>query len=201
MMLRLLSTGIDLAAFGTVGVPVMMVLVLPVLRVTSFGKRVALTALSLYLAAVASLVGLPSIDRLVFEPDVCLIPFAGLGDGLTERLMNVLLFLPFGFLLPVIWERFRDLLPTALAGFLLSLTIELSQLFTFRLTDVNDLIGNTLGAVLGYLLAMTLSRRYSILVSEEPLFSREMEAVAVVDATLLFLVSPTLSNLFWNIFP
>lgn len=197
-MIRYLSMGIDLAVFAAVGIPVMLILMLPTLRVRSIGKRLALTVFSLYLAAVASLVGLPSIDHLVFDPTVCLIPFAGLKEGLTERILNIFLFLPFGFLLPVIWERFRTLLPTALAGFAFSLVIELSQLFTYRVTDVNDLIGNTLGTVLGFLLAKVMSRRIHIQIQEQPLFSREMEAVAAADATVLFLICPTLSYLLWE---
>lgn len=193
-----LSIGIDLIAFAAVGVPVMLILLLPALRIRSIGKKLALTAFSLYLAAVASVAELPNIGDLVFDPIVCLIPFAGLKDGLTERLLNVILFLPFGFLLPVIWERFRTMLPTALAGFLFSLTIELSQLFTYRVTDINDLIGNTLGTVLGFLLAKALSHRIHIQIQEQPLFSREMEAVAAADATVLFLICPTLSYLLWE---
>lgn len=200
-MLHCLSMGIDLAAFAAVGIPVMSILLMPVLRVQSIGKRLALVAFSLYLAAVASIVGLPYIGHLVFDPNVCLIPFAGFQEGMTERFLNIILFLPFGFLLPVIWNRFRTLLPTALAGFLFSLVIELSQLFTYRATDINDLIGNTLGTVLGFLLAKALSRRIQIQIREQPLFPREMEAVAAADATLLFLICPTLSYLLWEMVP
>lgn len=193
-----IGIGIDLAVFAAVGIPVLLILVLPTLRVQSMGRRLALLTFSLYLAAVASAVGLPNIGNLVFDPTVCLIPFAGWEDGLKERMLNVILFLPFGFLLPVIWERFRTLLPAALAGLLLSLAVELSQLFTFRVTDVNDLIGNTLGTVLGFLLAKAVDRRVHIMVREQPLFPREMEAIAAVDATVLFLICPTLASLLWE---
>lgn len=194
-----IEIGIDLAAFSAVGIPVLLILMLPTLRVQTVGKRMALLAFSLYLAAVASVVGLPNIRHLVFEPNICLVPFVGLGKALTERILNVILFLPFGFLLPVIWERFRTIIPTVLAGLLFSLTIELSQLFTFRATDINDLIGNTLGTVLGFLLAKAVSRRIHIMIQEQPLFPREMEAIAAADATMLFLICPTLSYLLWEL--
>lgn len=198
-MTRCLSIGIDLAAFSAVGIPVLLILMLPTLRVKSTGKRLALLAFSLYLAAVASVVGLPNIGHLVFDPNVVLVPFVGLGEALTERILNVILFLPFGFLLPVIWERFRTLLPTALAGLLFSLAIELSQLFTFRATDINDLLGNTLGTVLGFFLVKAVNRRVHIMIQEQPLFPREMEAIAAADATVLILVCPTLSYLLWEL--
>jgi len=45
-----------------------------------------------------------------------------------------------------------------LAGFCFSLAIELSQLFNNRGTNIDDLIANTLGAVLGYVLFMAVVR-------------------------------------------
>lgn len=40
----------------------------------------------------------------------------------------------------------------ALFGFGMSLLIEILQIFTFRTTDVNDLITNTIGTIIGYFL-------------------------------------------------
>lgn len=65
---------------------------------------------------------------------------------------NILLFAPFGFLLPLLSKRFQSIKKVAIASFCLSLTFELLQLI-FRIGgfDVDDLILNTLGGVLGYL--------------------------------------------------
>ena len=65
--------------------------------------------------------------------------------------LNAFMFMPLGFLLPLIWKSFRQAKKTVAFGFLMSLTIEICQLFCFRATDVDDLIMNTLGAFLGYL--------------------------------------------------
>ena len=65
--------------------------------------------------------------------------------------LNAFMFMPLGFLLPLIWKSFRQAKKTVVFGFLMSLTIEICQLFCFRATDVDDLIMNTLGAFLGYL--------------------------------------------------
>ncbi len=64
---------------------------------------------------------------------------------------NIVLLAPLGFFLPLLWKKFRKAKKTILAGFLISLLIESSQLFLCRGTDVDDLILNTLGAALGYL--------------------------------------------------
>jgi glycopeptide antibiotics resistance protein len=66
---------------------------------------------------------------------------------------NVALFLPLGFLLPLLAPRLDRLWRTAGAGFALSVAIELSQLAFpgVRRADVNDVLMNTLGAALGFL--------------------------------------------------
>jgi len=66
---------------------------------------------------------------------------------------NVLAFVPFGFILPIIGKRLRSMWKVTVLGFLLSLSVELLQLiFKVGCCDVDDLLLNTLGALLGYIL-------------------------------------------------
>ena len=76
--------------------------------------------------------------------------------GSTTYLLNILLFMPLGFLLPTIWPQFRKMKNTVCAGFFFSLAIELNQLLNNRITDVDDLFTNTLGAIIGYVLYKVL---------------------------------------------
>ena len=64
---------------------------------------------------------------------------------------NVVGFVPFGYILPVINDRFRNWLLIVVSGFSLSLCVETAQLI-FRVGSfaVDDLLLNTLGALLGY---------------------------------------------------
>jgi len=71
--------------------------------------------------------------------------------------LNVLLMAPLGFLLPILGRGYNMLRVTG-AGLLFSLMIELSQLLNMRSTDVDDLICNTLGAAVGYLGFLLVSR-------------------------------------------
>lgn len=88
-----------------------------------------------------------------------LIPFRwGIGNWFGV-IMNIFLFVPFGFLLPLLWKRLGRIQNTVLAGFLLSLTIEIGQLFNYRATDVDDLVANTLGTALGYLCYRLIGKR------------------------------------------
>lgn len=83
---------------------------------------------------------------------------ASLGEDIfyvAENIIgNILLFAPLGFFLPLLLNKFRKFKKTVLAGFLVSLLIECSQLFLIRATDIDDLILNTLGVMLGYLCFM-----------------------------------------------
>lgn len=65
-------------------------------------------------------------------------------------ILNIVMFLPFGSFLPIYFKHFRKMQITVLAGFLMSLSIEIMQLFTLRATDIDDLIMNTIGALAGY---------------------------------------------------
>jgi glycopeptide antibiotics resistance protein len=64
----------------------------------------------------------------------------------TEIVLNILMLVPVGFLLPVLVKRHA-----VLYGILVSVCIEVFQLITGRgYFEVNDLIHNSLGIVLGY---------------------------------------------------
>ncbi len=66
-------------------------------------------------------------------------------------IMNVLAFAPFGFFLPIISPKNRKLLNIILLSIELTLSIELLQLiFKVGTFDVDDILLNTLGGVLGY---------------------------------------------------
>ncbi|WP_077296482.1 VanZ family protein [Virgibacillus pantothenticus] len=65
---------------------------------------------------------------------------------------NVIGFVPYGLLLPLISKRFQKITKVMLATLCLSLMFELLQLiFKFGSFDVDDMLLNTLGGVLGYL--------------------------------------------------
>jgi glycopeptide antibiotics resistance protein len=81
-----------------------------------------------------------------------LVPFSAQSFDVTAYLLNIVLFLPLGFLLPLIWPKNDRFGRVLLFGAAFSLLIELSQLLNIRSTDIDDLLLNTLGAALGFLL-------------------------------------------------
>ncbi|MCU6736492.1 VanZ family protein [Diplocloster agilis] len=71
---------------------------------------------------------------------------------LTNLVGNVVGFMPFGFILPIIHRGSRQFLWITLLTFQLSLLIEVTQLiFKVGSFDVDDLLLNTIGGMLGYL--------------------------------------------------
>lgn len=61
---------------------------------------------------------------------------------------NIILFIPLGFFLPLLMKI--KFCKTVLCGFLFSLVIELIQLPMNRVSDIDDLILNTVGTILGF---------------------------------------------------
>lgn len=68
---------------------------------------------------------------------------------------NVLLFIPFGFFTSYILKRKRIYIPIILT-IITSITIETTQLYIGRVFDIDDIILNVVGGIIGYLLYIFL---------------------------------------------
>ena len=68
-------------------------------------------------------------------------------EDVVLYLENILLFIPFGYLLRSCWKK------VVVAGLVVSVGIEVTQYITARgLAEGDDVTANTIGAVIGYLL-------------------------------------------------
>ena len=125
-------------------------------------------------------------------------------DGLTAVLQiafNIVFFLPLGFIMGRIWRW--PLLVTAVLSFATSLSLETMQLTglmgvfpcAYRLFDVDDLLWNTTGALIGFALAMLSLRLIPARVADmtpttTPGFMRRL-ITFIIDMTLIaFAVMP-----------
>ncbi|TYS17500.1 VanZ family protein [Rossellomorea vietnamensis] len=76
---------------------------------------------------------------------------------------NIILFVPLGFMLPLKFNKFNSVLMVGLVGLLSSTFIELIQLWLpIRAIDVDDILLNTLGSMIGFLLLKTFKRIYQV---------------------------------------
>lgn len=121
---------------------------------------------ALYVIAVLHVTGAGTIYEAIRAKNVTLqnrmqyinlIPFSR-DISISGYVLNIVMCVPFGFLVPLIWEdmgRVSRILP---AGFLFSLLLEVSQLLNIRGTDVDDLIMNTLGALAGFVVYLAFDK-------------------------------------------
>lgn len=191
-MSRLYPIFVETLAAAAVLLPIFLLLTG---RVFSDSRRAILCGFfGLYLSAVYALVGLPSILYIRFELNINTVPFQYMFSDLDATLLNVLLFVPLGLILPMLWKEFDPWWKTVLFGFFLSGLIEFLQIFTYRATDVNDLMTNTLGTLVGYLMFLGIRK---LLPNLQGGNSKEFRRVCLLTFGILFFLQPFLSRLIW----
>ena len=196
-MTFLISLGLTLIAAAAILLPVYLILHLSYIKDSR--KTVLCFLFSLYLAVVYDMVGMPNATYVRFEINLNVIPFLGFFDGIQSSLLNIALFVPLGVFPPVLWKRYRRAEHTVLFGLGMSLGIELLQMFTYRATDINDLMTNTLGSYLGWLLGMWLVRKSAWLDSLAGEKHREVCRIMGIAFLSMFLIHPFLFSILWNI--
>ena len=93
----------------------------------------------------------------IFPPRINLIPFFYITDYEVKRealiniIGNVSLFIPTGIILPILYKRLNSFWKVLLTGAGIALCIEVIQLLLPNsVTDIDDLILNTAGVIIGY---------------------------------------------------
>lgn len=80
-----------------------------------------------------------------------LVPFVG--SSIIPVLLNFILFVPYGFLLPLVFSSFKwNWKKVVMIGGLTSLVIEVLQMFGGRYAEIDDFLINTFGAFTGYII-------------------------------------------------
>ena len=84
--------------------------------------------------------------------------FAIISRGICNIILNTVLFLPFGYLVPILFPEKVDRYWKMLCiGFAFTLLIETLQLILHRgCFDLDDLFHNTIGSIIGYVLYRTV---------------------------------------------
>ncbi len=101
----------------------------------------------------------------IFPFRINLIPFVHLFDYNIKReailnfVGNTFMFVPVGIVYPIVYKKLDTHMKVIFAGVGFSLVIELLQLpFFDRVSDIDDLILNSLGYVLGYFIYLGVNR-------------------------------------------
>lgn len=120
----------------------------------SKGNLLMIVVFSIYVYGVYHFTGAGTIYdgiRYQFELpyQINIIPFSKEID-IVSYLLNILLFIPLGVIVPIVWKKMQKLTNVIGIGFFFTILIETSQLLNNRRTDIDDIILNILGAVIGY---------------------------------------------------
>ncbi|MBD5486580.1 MAG: VanZ family protein [Lachnospiraceae bacterium] len=71
---------------------------------------------------------------------------------IQQLVLNIGMYIPYGILLPMIFKKLRKISAHFVVVFLTTLSIEIVQFIIGRSADIDDVIMNFLGGLLGYLL-------------------------------------------------
>ena len=157
-MYRIYTTGIETAAASTILIPILFLYQIFIFH--NIKKTAAYIIFILYLTAMCFLVGFPSVTGIKIGWSYNFIPFYGMLNDITNSYLNVLLFIPLGIFVPCLWPEYRSMMKTVGLGLMTSLGIEILQIFTFRATDINDVITNVAGTMIGYLIGKLIINRF-----------------------------------------
>ena len=204
-MVRLLSLGIEVFSSIIFVVRVVFIFCFFILKQRRFSRTAMVMIFALYLTAVFSVTGIPSVMSWHMHLDLNLIPLIDIINSplayIRNTILNIMLFMPLGFLLPALWKEYRFLRIIAAAGLILSLFIEILQIFTFRLTDVDDLITNTAGTVAGYCIGRRFAFRLPFTSQKSEAWkSSRFEPLILFGLVFLinFCLKPVLSDAIWD---
>lgn len=73
---------------------------------------------------------------------------------------NIILFIPIGLFIPLLSKPLRKFKYTLLFGISISFLIECSQLFLIRGSDIDDIILNTIGTIIGFCLYKLVNKYF-----------------------------------------
>jgi glycopeptide antibiotics resistance protein len=141
----------------------------------SFSREFLLFVFYLYLIAIAAITIVPlsySVHRTPGENDLNFIPFKTTMNAIRHAMKyerfrigmlfqntagNIVMFIPLGFLLPLVIKKINSFPRIFFAGLLFSVFIESIQYAersfgVYRSVDIDDVILNTIGAVAGWII-------------------------------------------------
>ena len=138
--------------------------------------------LALKVAGIGSVWDIGYYETIIRVEEIHLIPFK-YGISMTH-ILNIIMFMPLGFLLPLVWKRYRNIFKTIIVGAIFSLLIEFSQLFNLRTTDIDDLIMNILGSFIGYFIWLFLLRNIKNIKHETYVLSKNESIIYIILSTV-----------------
>lgn len=156
---------------GSIFIIACLVVIDRLIKGKTFEKAVFIAITALYSAGLVYLtmfrgerVGISGVSIRFPLPILDAVMNCHYGLMANRSVLNILLFVPFGYLLPKLFSLFHYAKPIhwwviTLGGLLLSLLIEsLQLLFHCGVFELDDLVKNTMGTAIGYAIFRALNR-------------------------------------------
>ena len=82
-------------------------------------------------------------------------------------------------------------------GFIVTSLIEILQIFTFRTSDINDIITNTVGTIIGYFIVHRITDNFTKRIFSNSKMS-DFYVICSSVVVIMFLFQPFVSSLLWE---
>ena len=114
---------------------------------------------TIFIIYIIIVMGATLVDRVSGYESVNLHLFSSYKDAYNSfsigewrnLILNILMFVPIGILMPLLFNKFQQWYITYLVGFVATLFIEILQFISKRgIFELDDIINNTLGCIIGY---------------------------------------------------
>lgn len=105
--------------------------------------------------------GLSHANFTFFKTIRMYIEYWGRINSFENLIGNIVIFIPYGLLLPLVWRKGNSCFSFLLSALVFILGVELVQMWTnFGAFDVDDILLNLLGALLGYFVYSLAIKRF-----------------------------------------
>jgi glycopeptide antibiotics resistance protein len=166
---------IDATLLHIIAIPVyIVILITGIKKKISIHKQIVIFLFFIYFIGVLSVTLFPlpvQKELIIYRRELSyvtnnFIPFTTIKEIIDQGniksvirtlIANIILFIPLGSILPLLWQRASKLSMVFLWGFAGSISVEFLQYlislligYTYRSTDIDDVILNIVGAVIGF---------------------------------------------------
>ena len=115
-----------------------------------------------YLFGILTVTGIGYTSTISFRPKISIIPFLGMISGPIDTILNLVLFVPLGFFLPLLYKKYHHIKNVVLTGlgyliyYLLSKILPINFRKRLQSENVNDMVEIMLYAIYIFIVMITV---------------------------------------------
>lgn len=104
--------------------------------------------------------------KIFYETYIEVIKYSNSSYFFISFIGNIAIFMPIGILIPLCFKNYKSIRSTVKFGCIFSICIEITQIFLPRATDIDDVILNTFGTFLGYLVFAIINNLFPNIINK-----------------------------------